>query len=106
MSQEIQDIKAQLQQLILAFNNRLSTRQAENGVDVTDGNGPEREVNTTNALGLGTTQVRGNAITFDLLSVTFQTQQQLAETLGTRDCLVNRTIRCMPRNEQKRDLFM
>ncbi|KAG0442139.1 hypothetical protein HPB47_015774 [Ixodes persulcatus] len=55
MRQEIQDIKIQLQQLILAFNNALSTRQPENGVNVADGNGPEREVTTMDASALDTT---------------------------------------------------
>lgn len=93
MRQEIQDIKIQLQQLILAFNNALYTRQPENGVNVADGNGPEREVTTTDASALDTTtQVSGNATTVDLLSVIVQTQQ-LAETLrqSTRPLHVHST---------------
>ncbi|KAG0430141.1 hypothetical protein HPB47_022957 [Ixodes persulcatus] len=54
-SQKIQVVKIQLQQLILAFNNALSTGQPENGINVMDGNGPEREVTTTHASALETT---------------------------------------------------
>lgn len=92
--QEMKDITTILKQLIRAFNNALSIRQPENRINVTEGNGPEREVTKTYASALGTTTpVSGNATTVVLLSVIVQTQQQLAETLrqSTRPLHVHST---------------